>query len=51
VDNDPQAVLATRSNIESNQEATKIIVLHTDDEGQLEKVDFQYYLQLLVQNT
>ena len=39
VDNDPQAVLATRSNIENNQEATKIIVLHTDDEGQLEKVD------------
>ncbi len=39
VDNDPQAVLATRSNIENNQEATKIIALHTDDEGQLEKVD------------
>jgi ribosomal protein L11 methyltransferase len=33
VDNDPQAVLATRSNIENNQEATKIIALHTDDEG------------------
>ena len=39
VDNDPQAVLATRSNIENNQEVTKIIALHTDDEGQLEKVD------------
>jgi ribosomal protein L11 methyltransferase len=39
VDNDPQAVLATRSNIENNQEATKIIALHTDDEGQLDKVD------------
>jgi ribosomal protein L11 methyltransferase len=33
VDNDPQAVLATRSNIENNQEATKIIALHTDDEA------------------
>ncbi len=39
VDNDPQAVLATRSNIENNQEEAKIIALHTDDEGQLEKTD------------
>ena len=39
VDNDPQAVLATRSNIENNQEEAKIIALHTNDEGQLEKAD------------
>jgi len=39
VDNDPQAVLATRSNIENNQEEAKIIALHTNDEGQLEKTD------------
>ncbi len=39
VDNDPQAVIATRSNIENNQVGAKIIALHIDNEGQLEKVD------------
>ncbi len=38
-DNDPQAVIATQNNIENNQQTSKIIALHTDDEGQLEKVD------------
>ncbi|MBA5249470.1 MAG: 50S ribosomal protein L11 methyltransferase [Gammaproteobacteria bacterium] len=38
-DNDPQAVIATRSNVENNQEKSKIRVLHTDEEGQLVQVD------------
>lgn len=38
-DNDPQAVIATQNNVENNQEMAKITVVHTDDEGQLEKVD------------
>ncbi|RUA05539.1 MAG: 50S ribosomal protein L11 methyltransferase [Gammaproteobacteria bacterium] len=38
-DNDPQAVTATQSNVNNNHQASKITVLHTDDEGQLEKVD------------
>jgi ribosomal protein L11 methyltransferase len=39
VDNDSQAVMATRSNIDDNQLQSQIIVWHADEEGQLEKVD------------
>ena len=39
VDNDPQAVIATISNIKQNNAQDSIQVLHTDDEGDLDKVD------------
>jgi len=39
VDNDPQAVLATIDNIKTNQADGQIIVLHSDEEGDLGKVD------------
>jgi len=39
VDNDPQAVLATIDNVKINQVDECIKVLHTDDEGSLNKVD------------
>ncbi len=39
VDNDPQAVTATMSNIGANQCQDQIRVIHTQDEGQLDKVD------------
>ncbi|SMN15342.1 Ribosomal protein L11 methyltransferase [uncultured Candidatus Thioglobus sp.] len=39
VDNDPQAVTATINNITANQCQDQISVLHTQDEGQLDKVD------------
>jgi len=39
VDNDPQAVLATIDNVKINQVDERIKVLHTDDEGSLNKVD------------
>ncbi|SMN17077.1 Ribosomal protein L11 methyltransferase [uncultured Candidatus Thioglobus sp.] len=39
VDNDPQAVVATLSNIKNNQLESQISALHTDNEGQLEKVN------------
>jgi ribosomal protein L11 methyltransferase len=39
VDNDPQAVTATLNNIEDNQVSLQIIAVHSDEEGQLEKVD------------
>ncbi|MDC9715096.1 MAG: 50S ribosomal protein L11 methyltransferase [Gammaproteobacteria bacterium] len=39
VDNDPQAVIATLSNIKNNQLEPQISALHTDNERQLEKVD------------
>ena len=39
VDNDPQAVLSTIDNVRINQVDEYIKVLHTDDEGVLNKVD------------
>ena len=39
VDNDPQAVISTISNIEINHVQDKACVLHTDDEGKLDQVD------------
>jgi len=39
VDNDPQAVTATINNIGANQCQDQISVIHTQDEGQLDKVD------------
>jgi ribosomal protein L11 methyltransferase len=39
VDNDPQAVTATMNNIGANQCQDQIRVIHTKDEGQLDKVD------------
>ena len=39
VDNDPQAVLATIDNIKTNQADGQITVLHSDEEGDLDKVD------------
>jgi len=39
IDNDPQAVTATINNVKNNQVESQIKVLHTDDEGKLEKVD------------
>ncbi len=39
VDNDPQAVTATINNINANQCQDQISVIHTQDEGQLDKVD------------
>lgn len=39
VDNDPQAVIATISNIKVNHVQDHIQVLHTDDEEKLDKVD------------
>jgi ribosomal protein L11 methyltransferase len=39
VDNDPQAVTATINNIGANQCQDQISVVHTQDEGQLDKVD------------
>jgi ribosomal protein L11 methyltransferase len=39
VDNDPQAVLATIDNIKANQADGQITVLHSDEEGDLSKVD------------
>jgi len=39
VDNDPQAIVATISNVEANHAQKQISVLHTDDEGDLGKVD------------
>ena len=39
VDNDPQAVLATIDNIKTNQVDGQITVLHSDEEGDLDKVD------------
>jgi len=39
IDNDPQAVLATIDNIKTNQADGQIIVLHSDEEGDLGKVD------------
>jgi len=39
VDNDPQAVTATMNNIGANQCQDQISVIHTQDEGQLDKVD------------
>jgi ribosomal protein L11 methyltransferase len=39
VDNDPQAVLATIENIKTNQADGQITVLHSDEEGDLSKVD------------
>jgi len=39
VDNDPQAVTATINNINANQCQDQIRVIHTQDEGQLDKVD------------
>jgi len=39
IDNDPQAVLATISNIKTNQADAQITVLHSDEEGDLGKVD------------
>lgn len=39
VDNDPQAVTATINNINANQCQDQISVVHTQDEGQLDKVD------------
>lgn len=38
-DNDPQAVIATHNNVTNNQAGSKITVLHTDDEGRLDKAD------------
>ncbi|WPE16229.1 50S ribosomal protein L11 methyltransferase [Candidatus Thioglobus autotrophicus] len=39
VDNDPQAIIATMSNVEVNQAQDQICVLHTEDEGRLDPVD------------
>ena len=39
VDNDPQAIVATISNVEANHVQKQISVLHTDDEGKLDKAD------------
>jgi ribosomal protein L11 methyltransferase len=39
VDNDPQAVLATIDNIKTNQADGQITVLHSDEEGDLDKVE------------
>ncbi len=39
VDNDPQAVLATIGNIKTNQADAQITVLHSDEEGDLDKVE------------
>jgi len=39
IDNDPQAVIATINNVKTNQVESQIKVLHTDDEGVLEKAD------------
>jgi ribosomal protein L11 methyltransferase len=39
VDNDPQAVLATTNNILANQVENRVKVVHSDEEGKLEKVD------------
>ena len=39
VDNDAQAMIATQNNIKNNQVDSQISALHTDDEGQLIKVD------------
>ncbi len=39
VDNDPQAVIATRSNVENNQLTSQIAVLHSDDEKNTTKAD------------
>jgi len=39
VDNDPQAVLATIDNTKTNHTNEQITVLHSDEEGQLDKVD------------
>jgi len=39
VDNDPQAVLATIDNVKTNQVDDQIEVLHSDKEGDLDKVD------------
>ncbi len=39
VDNDPQAVLATIDNVKTNQVDGQITVLHSDKEGELDKVD------------
>jgi len=39
VDNDPQAVLATIDNIKTNQLDEQIVVLNTNEEGELDKAD------------
>lgn len=39
IDNDPQAVLATTNNIQTNHVDSKITVLHSDEEGELNQVD------------
>ncbi len=39
IDNDPQAVLATTNNIQTNHVDSKITVLHNDEEGELNQVD------------
>ena len=39
VDNDPQAVLATIDNVKTNQVDKQIAVLHSDEQGKLDKVD------------
>ena len=39
VDNDPQAVLATIDNVKTNHVEDQVKVLHSDEEGQLDKVD------------
>ncbi len=39
IDNDPQALLATTNNIQTNHVDSKITVLHSDEEGELNQVD------------
>lgn len=39
VDNDPQALIAARHNINNNQLTRQIIAIHTDNESQLAKTD------------
>ncbi len=39
VDNDPQAVLATIDNVKTNHVDKQIAVLHSDEQGKLDKVD------------
>ncbi len=39
IDNDPRTVLATTNKIQTNYVDSKIIVLHSDEEGELNQVD------------
>ncbi len=39
IDNDPQAVIATKDNVKTNQLESRVSVLHSDEEGELDRVD------------